>query len=126
MSGWHISVYQLATGRTSPATFDAEQGERLAVWQAGHDGLDWIDKLVATGAAVDLGGDGYPIRYTARLRDLSGPIRKGPPGARQVWSSGPGDIIDFSKWPGRTTIDQQALAGCSPSEWVVVEAWDES
>lgn len=126
MLGWHISLYRLATPQAGPATFDAERGERLAVWQTGLDGLDWIDRLVADGVAVNLGGNGYPYRFTARVRDLGGPVRNGPPEARQTWSSGPGDIIDFSKWPGRTTIDEKALAKCPSSEWVLVEAWDES
>lgn len=126
MLGWHISIYRQAQGGASPATFDTETSERLAVWQTGLHGLDWIDALVARGLVVDLGGNGYPLRYTARLRELIGDVRKGPPLANKTWGAGVGDIIDFSKWPGKTTLDEKALAGCSPDEWVVVQAWDES
>jgi hypothetical protein len=126
MIGWHIGVYRLARGGAAPAEWEAEQGKRVAVWQAGLQGLDWLDALVTNGDAVKLGGDGYPYRYTAPLSSLIEPVRQGPPSANKAWIAGAGDIIDVSKWPGETTIDEDALTACEPDEWVMVEAWDES
>jgi len=65
MLGWHISVYRQLNGGAAPASFDTISTERLAVWQTGLDGLDWIDQLAKTNEAISLGGSGYPLKYTA-------------------------------------------------------------
>lgn len=125
MLGWNISVYRQADGGGSPATVDAERGSRLAVWQTGLAGLEWIDQLVAAGHAVDFGGGGYPNRYSAVARHLIPPILAGPPEANKVWTCGLHDIIGPG-WEGRTVIDQGTVDNCRPDEWLFVEAWDES
>ena len=126
MLGWWIGVFRQASGGHAPATFDTETSVRLAVWQTGIDGLDWLNDLADKGRVIALGGDGYPIRFTARCNQLRGRIGADPPEARALWVSDPADIIDYDKWPGRTTIDNQAFDRCSPDEWLIVEAWDES
>lgn len=126
MIGWNISVYRLAQGGAAPAAWDTEQGDRVAVWQTGLHGLDWLDALVTSGDATNLGGDGYPYRYTVRLSSLMGSIQQGPPHARDTWIFEAGDIIDWSKWPGKTTVYEDVLAKCEPDEWLMVVAWDES
>lgn len=65
MLGWHVSVYRQTDGGGSPATAESGKGTRLAVWQTGIGGLDWIRELVKEGKVVDLGGNGYPSRFTA-------------------------------------------------------------
>jgi hypothetical protein len=60
MMGWHISVSRQAEDRTTPASPGVEGGPRLAVWQTGIEGLQWIKELVAGGNAIDRGGNGYP------------------------------------------------------------------
>jgi hypothetical protein len=67
MTGWHISVYRQTDKRASPATPASPRGERLAVWQTGDGGLGWIYGLVKEGKAIDLGGNGYPHRFTVGL-----------------------------------------------------------
>jgi hypothetical protein len=124
--GWWIGVCRQRAGGHAPADFGTEAGVRLAVWQTGLGGLDWLDDLVKDRRAIALGGYGYPTRYAARCEHLRPRIEDGPPHARVVWLSEPTDIIDYQKWPGRTTIDTEALNGCSPDEWLLVEAWDES
>jgi hypothetical protein len=63
MLGWHISVYRQKVGGLS-----TPKGQRLAVWQTGLGGLDWLDELVKAGKAINLGENGgYPCRYTATL-----------------------------------------------------------
>lgn len=126
MLGWHISVYKQHDGRgASPATFDSPTGDRLAVWQTGLGGTDWIDALVRAGAAVDLGGNGYPLRYTATAREALPRVLEGPPGARANWFLGASDILTEA-WAGTTVIDEAASAACRQDEWLLVEAWDES
>lgn len=125
MLGWHISIYRQADGGASPATAESVVGTRLAVWQTGHGGLDWIQALVARGAAIDLGGNGYPWRFTSSAEHLIPRIANVPPLARQAWAYGEHDLLT-EKWEGKTVIDRAALAGCRPDEWLLVEAWDES
>lgn len=126
MLGWHISVYRQQDGGGSPAGADARTGTRVAVWQSGLDGLGWIGELVSDGHVIELGGNGFPIRFTGRCEHVLPTIEKGPAGARQVWVAGKDDVIDLEKWPGRTTIDQDAVDDCKPEEWLLIEAWDES
>ena len=125
MLGWHISIYRQTNDGTSPATAESATGPRLAVWQTGLGGLDWVEELVREGKATDLGGNGYPCRYTAAAKNLIPRIIDGPPGARRVWASGEKDILT-DKWAGRTVIDHAESAACRPDEWLLIEAWDES
>ena len=125
MLGWHISVYRQVNGGQTPANSDSPRGDRLAVWQTGLGGLDWIHELVKEGKVIDLGGTGYPCRFTATCEVLIPRIAKEPPGARATWASGPSDIL-LKGWEGKTVLDEAALSGCRPGEWLLVEAWDES
>jgi hypothetical protein len=125
MLGWHISVYKQENDGRSPATAMSPKGERLAVWQTGFNGLDWLDELVKTSRAIDLGGNGYPSRYTATAEYLIPRIIDKPPGALRTWVAGGGDILT-NKWEGETVIDHAVAATCRPDEWLLVEVWDES
>jgi hypothetical protein len=125
MLGWHISVFKQRNDGASPATAESEHGTRLAVWQTGLGGLDWLEELLKAGKAISLGGTGYPCRYTATAEYLLPRIIETPPGARTVWVCQAGDII-ADKWEGRTVVDREAATHCRPNEWLLVEAWDES
>ena len=123
--GWHISVYRQQNDGSSPATFNAELGACLAVWQTGSDGLRWIDDLVKQQKAIDLGGDGYPLEYTAMATHLIPRLRDNPPEANAIWSRDAGDILT-PQWLGKTTKYQAAMDACRPDEWLKIQAWDES
>ena len=123
--GWHISVYRQQNDGSTPASFGAEQGSRLAVWQTGIDGLRWIDDLVKQQKAIDLGGNGYPMEYTAKAVDLVQQLRDGPPKAKAVWSIDAGDVI-MPGWLGKTTKAPETIDACRPDEWLLIQAWDES
>jgi hypothetical protein len=145
MLGWHVTVYRLAATTPLAGTadvpallesprFDTDRagliaalvaGEALAIWQTGIHGLDWIDRLVVVGQSVELSGGGYPSTFVALARDLIPPILEGPPEANIVWTCGRYDMIT-PEWHGRTVIEAEAIEGCSPNEWLLVEAWDES
>jgi hypothetical protein len=125
MLGFHISVYRQADGGGSPATFETPEGRRVAVWQTGLFGLDWLDALVKEGKAINLGVQQLAGRYTAQAEHLLPGLLAGPPGAKEIWSSGPYDILT-EKWDGKTVIDQAEAAACRPDEWLLVQAWDES
>ena len=123
--GWNIGVYRQQTDGSSPASFGAPQGARLAVWQTGLGGLDWLDALAKQEKAIDLGGNGYPMEYTAQARHIIPHIRGEPPEAKAVWSIDPGDKVT-EEWCGKTTKDPEAMDACRPDEWLIIQAWDES
>ena len=125
MLGWHISIYRQTDDGALPATAESLTGTRLAVWQTGLGGLDWVRELLKAGKAIDLGGQGYPCRYTATAENLIPRIVDEPPGARRIWTSGVNDILS-EKWEGKTVIDRAAAAACRGDEWLLIEAWDES
>lgn len=125
MLGWHISVFRQATNFEEPPSFESDRGARIAVWQAGLDGLNWVDELIEEGKASLLGGNGYPVRFTARASAVIPIVKGGPPHARKSWVSDPGDVLT-SKWEGKTTIDEEVANNCAPSEWLIIEVWDES
>jgi hypothetical protein len=125
MLGWHISVYRQKNGGASPAMLPTPEGTRLAVWQTGIGGLDWLNDLVKAGKAIDLGGNGYPRRYTATAEYLIPEITDSPPNARDNWLCEAGDLVT-DKWAGKTVVDAAEVTLCRPDEWLLVEAWDES
>jgi len=125
MLGWNIAVYKQGSDASSPATLESVTGARLAVWQTGLEGLNWIEKLVKTGKAINLGGNGYPCRYTATAENLIPQIIDEPPMTKKVWTYGANDIIT-EQWEGQTVINRTKAAACRPGEWLLIEAWDES
>ncbi len=118
MLGFHISIYKLQNGATPAASGKVPRAERLAAWQTGWKGLAWIDDLVKRGLAVSLGGNGYPLSFTARIEHVRPEVLAGPPAARKVWHCDEGDILTET-WEEKTTIDHEPLSECSPDEWVL-------
>ena len=125
MLGWMISVHRQLDGGSSPATSTSPKGPALATWQTGSRGLDWLNALVEEDKASDLGGNGYPLWYTARAQEIVPLISTKPPLANENWSVDAGDGL-LPHWLGKTTIDASAIEACRPGEWLVIEAWDES
>ena len=125
MLGWYISVFRQADGGSTPAKREAEEGPRLAVWQTGWEGLQWLDALAAAGNAINLGGNGYPNYYTAQAEHIISRVVAGPPLANQSWSVGE-DVITMPGWEGKTVIDRAVADDCRPDEWLFIIAFDES
>jgi hypothetical protein len=125
MLGWHTSVYRQKSGGASPPTFESPEGTRLAVWQTGIGGLDWLSDLVKAGHAIILGGNGYPVRFTAAAEYILPVILEMKTEKEMTWVLGAGDTVT-DKWEGRTVVDRAAAEQCPPNEWLIVEAWDES
>jgi hypothetical protein len=125
MGGWRLSLYRPADGGGAPASTDSAREVRLAEWRADDLGLRWIDDLVKEGKAVDLGGMGYPTRFTAPAALLRPILAKAPPAARRMRVAGHGDVL--TSWGvGPNTIHGESMAACRPDEWLLLEAWDES
>ncbi|GAA3721522.1 hypothetical protein GCM10022399_42360 [Terrabacter ginsenosidimutans] len=99
--------------------------ERLALWQAGVGGTDWLHALVDANRAIMTAVNGYPSIYYALAADVI-PQLEAPPHANATWHFDVGDIID-PHWVGRgPEVDASAAAACAPNEWLLVQVWDES
>ena len=69
-TGWIIKVLRKAPDTAKDST-NAHPDVRIAVWQAGLHGRDWLDKLVGEGRAALIAENfGYPYVYSARAKDL--------------------------------------------------------
>jgi hypothetical protein len=120
MLGWGINIWRQIDDTTKG--FRNRNGF-VAGWEATLEGIKWLDALVANGQAADLGGNGYPLRYTATASVIARQLANGPPN-----HPGPVTIGDDyclpSGWTGSFEIDQAELAKCSPDEVLSIEAWD--
>jgi hypothetical protein len=127
MLGWHVSVYRQPDGGHAPATFESPEGARLAVWQTDVGGLDWLIEMAREGKAIDLGGNGYPNRFTAQAEHLVPHIVSESFPANETWIVPEGSYIpDPKAYAGKTQIDHEGAQQCRPDEWLLVEIWDES
>lgn len=114
MAWWDVLVYRQAGDRTTPAALGDPTGVRLASWPAATEQTEWLDSLAATNAhAVNLGGDGYPNRYTVRADTMLPLI---PPEPSQVLQS----------LSAHNALDWDAIESCPVDEWLIVDLWDSS
>lgn len=106
-------------------------GGRLAVWQAGPYGLNWITEAAAReGGVIRKFECGYPHRYLARAADVLPTIRdrvpyKAPMYEHPSWAVPEGSVL-LPGYVGKTTIDDKSIDECSADEWLYIEVWDES
>jgi hypothetical protein len=136
-----ISVYRMADEAVNRRALDVSpgvcvvlddgaRGERLAVWQAGPYGLDWIRQAAGYQGGVALERDGYPHRYLARAADVFATFLnrrpyKAPMYEYPSWVVPEGSVL-LPGYLGRTTLEEAALNACADDEWLYIEAWDES
>jgi hypothetical protein len=125
MLGWNIRVYRQVQDRFTPSGVGGPLGDRVAIWQAGLWGQNWIDALVESGEAIKLEGGAYPNLFTVPSRLVIAQIRAGIPDVNDSWSAGPKDILGLG-WDGETVVNEEVLALCDSEEWLIVESWDES
>jgi hypothetical protein len=137
--GWNISVYRLndeeairdafASAPAHPQRrleFDgAALVERIAVWQAGVYGLDWIERIAdEDGEGIALIRDGYPHWFLVRADDLIPQIVEGC--RRNTWCGRHGERDACSPTgSARRRSTRRPMRSCK-GEWLLVEAWDQS
>lgn len=124
MLGFEILIYR-ADRVSNPLDIWPEEDALLVSWLVGgFDGLVWIDDLVKGGKATALGGNGYPLRYTALAQHLLPKIAGGIPSR----TGGPilgEDYFLPAGWIGDPSIKQN-LAECPPDQLLLINAWDQS
>jgi len=92
-------------------------------WTTSVFGLGWLDELVAKNQAIDLGGNGYPNRYSIAARVLLPIIKIGLPKNDSPLVIGDGYVLPEG-WSGDVMWNEQQVLACRSSDELVVEAWD--
>ena len=111
MLGWQLYIKQ-------------EPDTLIASWCVGLGGLDWLNDLVKRGLAQDLGGNGYPCKYSAKAEVILPKILPSPPiNENAKITLGDNYILD-SKENWKVKINQEAVKNCNISETLTIEAWD--
>ena len=119
MIGWEIQVLKQADGGYAPSTMESERGSLLAVWLTSDAGaLRWLDNLAIAGKAIALGGNGYPIRFTAAADNLIPLIIRQP--VRAMSSQLCDGLRNASVL--QTVPELLTAANCRTGEWLLVEA----
>jgi len=122
--GFEIFVYRADLVSDPAANWPEEQALLVSWLVGGFHGLDWIDNLTKAGKANDLGGNGYPLRYTALAKDLLPIITNGIPRP-----AGPPIIGDEyylpAGWIGKPEICE-ALSAIPSDQVLLINAWDQS
>jgi len=126
MLGWEVIVYKQTDGGSSPAKSESERGNSIAAWLTDMNGLNWLEALVKTGKAIDLGGNGYPMTFTTTAEDLIPQLVQGPPQALRTFH--PCETLSaFANRDSETTVTGLVeSAGCRMGEWLLIHAWDQS
>ena len=126
MLGWEVIVYRLADGGSSPAKPESARGNKIASWLTAMDGLNWIDALVGSGKAFGLGGNGYPLAFTATAEDLIPRFIQGPPQALETFYLCEGISALAISDSEETVSGLVESVGCRMGEWLLIHAWDQS
>ena len=127
MLGWEIIVCKQPDGGISPATMTSARGNSIAAWTTGSIGMSWLDPLVKSEKVIELGGDGYPLRFTGSAEDLVPRLFQRPPetlvGTMHLCEalSTLGD-----RCREMTVTELLEAVGCSVGEWLLIEVWDQS
>ena len=127
MLGWHIIVFKQTDGGMSPATMESATGQRIAAWTTGSTGLNWLDTLAKTGKAIELGGSGYPLRFTGTAANLVPSVVPRPPEAltETIWLCEALSAVADKSCEMKAS-DLTESVECGVGEWLLIEAWDQS
>jgi hypothetical protein len=120
MLGWAIDIWRQIDPPSTPAR---KRRGFIAGWETALEGIKWLDRLVAKGKAVGLGGNGYPLTYKAPMSVIASQLAKGPPRHPGPLTIGE-DYFLPSGWTRDFELDEFELAQCSPDEESLIEAWD--
>ena len=131
MLGWWIIVSMQSPEERDSAEKEARDGAILARWEAGLNGIRWIENLVKEAKATRLSRGGYPNRYTARAGDvlqlLSSGAIKPPTGGPWVFGIDEGEEYALPPgWIGRVEVHADRIADCDPDCVLTIDAWDQS
>ena len=122
MLGWHINIFKTEVKKF--IAYDATTTElRIASWSTGEAGLDWLKKLAQSKRIQELGGNGYPYRFSAKAFEIIPIIKTGYSISSELSNS---YEYVFQEYERRTLkIDPTKFNGCSLQDQLLIEAWDQ-
>lgn len=122
MLGWYFCIYAQSDMLTNQS---AANTPKLASWEAGIGGTEWLNDLVKLGQATENGGNGYPLRFSVSAGVLLSVLKVGLPKHDGILVIGD-DYVLPSGWTGNAQIDFERLRRIDPNELLLVDAWDQS
>lgn len=131
MIGWWIVVSTQSPEERDRAEQDTRRAAILAQWEAGADGIRWVEQLAEQGKAEKLTGNGYPNRYTAKAADVLPLIEGGgiQPPKRGAWIFGIDEGKEYAQppgWLGKIELYTDRMTACPPDHMLTIDAWDQS
>lgn len=146
MTGWNITVYVLrdraiqaheeleafansllndqSGSARRPIQSQLPSGAYVAGWRSSVSDFRWVEELVSSGRAPRPSGAGYPSIYFARACDVAEALAEhgGPPDEKgQPHQHEPTD-----EWGPKTAAIVAIGQRARPSDWLLLEVWDES
>src|SRR5271166_46409 len=122
MIGWHVSVFRQKDGGVASGTLDSERGTRLALWQTGLFGLDWLKELAKAGSAVDFSRRRLPDWFYSSC-EIHNPTRHRQRTPRCQRNLGLRSRRDYRTWMGRAYCSQPCGSPRMPSPTSVYLWW---
>jgi hypothetical protein len=124
MLGWHIVIFR--TNAKTHLVYDASTDEtRLASWSTGMNGLAWLDHLAKANKISDLGGNGYPYRYSAKASEILPTISSALSSCNKPITIGNNYAIS-ARDISTLKVDELKISACSLDDQLLIEAWDQS
>lgn len=130
MLGWFISVYlpkeaqKGPSPKTAPTFKTPLEKKPLIRWATGISGDEWIRKLCREGKAINLGGDGYPFKFTAQAKILRPFLLESPPHPSLYWKEFVESELPISG--GEGLRNSKTLKSLEEDQWLVIEVFDQS
>lgn len=111
MLGWEINIQ-----RNKDLDLNNLEKE-IARWNTNFSGLTWIEDLVKTGKAINLGSNRYPSKYSMKAAVFRSLIYNEP--TTYHYKSIKGTLFG-----SQFVINNQLLMECPDNEELIVTAWD--
>jgi hypothetical protein len=117
MLGWQVFVNKESEADTA--------GQSMMSWHTGVSGLSWLDELVRQGLVEDLGGSGYPNKYSCTASILLPQIMPSMPSYDEKLVIGDDYVLDGTENQS-IKINKSKIDTCKPSDQLIIEIWDMS
>ena len=117
MLGWEVYIRRKNESESNDPRDD------IAKWNTSVYGLYWIDDLVNTGDAINLGGNGYPNRYSIKAGLFRSILNKGIPSHNSRPIIGE-DYYLPAGYNSPLQVNNDILNKCPDYEELIVTAWD--
>ena len=117
MLGWAVIIFR------EEGSGHLGDPHRIADWTVGPYGIKWLNRMVEDGTAQFLGGNGYPLKYSALWKDLLPELLNQPEGHTGPTVIGE-DYVMEPGWKGKMTVNKETVARCLPDDRVTINCFD--